>query len=253
LRALLAIVLVGVGGVLVTAGPAGLLEFVRLLLANVGLLLIATAAAAVLAAALPRGARAGPTIVAIVGLLVLWLNRNNWSGQFWWTAAGAGLVLTGCSLALAAPVRRPAEVDPVWRRAAILFRTKAAVESDVETPAQITLVVVGTLLDVDLRQAKAPGRRFLELVISCWLGRVDIRLPPHWAVVGGRLHTSHHVRLKGRLDDRDIFPYPTLDQLEKIAEARAEQYACNNQRPLPVAIVVHVLGAGGEVELVGRE
>lgn len=253
----MALALVGLGAIIMAAGPDGVLRMAQFVWSNAGFLLVAVAVLAVLATVVPRGALAGPLLIAVAGVGVLAM-RDGWSREIGWAAAGAGMVFAGAWLVRTAPAAPRDGLDPVWRAGTAFFPGAVLARPGEQAPHELTATVVATRLVIDLRAARANDKGRIELTLSCWAGRMDVYLPGRWAVIAGRLHAARGVRFTGGLDRAELVPYPARDEFaEVLAQAvrgRARRYGEEDGSTLDsMVVIVHLLGAIGDVNLVGRD
>src|SRR5262245_1520662 len=84
-RVLVALAMMVAGALLTLDGPSGVARAARLLVEHGGIVLIALAVAALLAAIAPRGTVAGPVIVGLIGVGLVGARAGLWSGEALWT------------------------------------------------------------------------------------------------------------------------------------------------------------------------
>jgi len=240
-RVLVALAMMVAGALLTLDGPGGVTRAGRLLAEHGGIVLIALAVAALLAAMAPRGTVVGPVVVGLIGVGLVGARAGLWSAEALWTAGGTGLVVVGGWVVMASVSPAAHDFDPAWRRRAILWPRTIEVSDENAWPQHLGILAVGTKVEVDLRRGRRPVTAFLELAVSCWGGRVEVYLPPHWRVLPGRVHAATAVRLKGRLDDTE----PLRDPHAPGAEKRIAAMGGND-----VVVVIHIVGLGGEVQLI---
>jgi hypothetical protein len=249
-RPIFGALLVAAGAVLIVAGPGPLVAVVRWLLAHAGEVLLGLAVVIALVAALPRGSRKLPLSLAAAGLIVF-LAQRGVSGTVL-----LGLVLLGLGLGFVA-VRYGDQfrddVDPVHTYWRICSSRSIVARPSVEMPQQVKLLAIGSfrtrldLRDADTDSASTP----VEIVLTCWLSRIEIAVPTAWAVLAGRVGATKHIRFDGALDSEELITDTAdaeqLETLEQSAKDRAGQYGGRG-----VGVVIHVAGAMGAVSLARR-
>lgn len=250
------LLLVAIGSALLVGGPDPLVDLVRWLADRAGVLLLGLAAAIVLVTAIPRGAATGPLGLAGAGVVVLAAQHGQITSADWWAVGGGVLIGLGAFLSLG---RRHSDssqdVDPVQTYRVLLLSRSIPVRSSDQVPKQIRLIAIGARAQLDLAAAQ-PGRTdVLELVLTCYAGRVEVALPERWAVVAGRVSATRSVDFIGRLDA--ITPLTDLNdelQCTVLTEAATDQA---KSYPVPegarsMVVVIHVVGLWGQVILLGR-
>ena len=256
-RIALALLLVGLGGTLAAGGPVALGRLALVVLDHIYLLFLAAAAVSIFVTVMPRGTRTGPVVLILAGSVAYVATHQRSPGQSGWVAVGLLAVVAGGGLAMTAKNlgnKNRRDFDPVRRRWAIGIQKVVEFHADEWIPDHISVYAVGTKLRIDLTAPAEARRQYVELSVICCGGCVEIVLPDHWPVVGGRLAFTRTIHFSGRLDSEETFPDPR-DQIQykrlgQVIERRHRQYREFNQPP-PV-LVVHVMGLGGEVSLVGR-
>jgi hypothetical protein len=250
----MALALVGLGSAIAAGGPAGVAELARLVWAHLDLLLASAATVVFVAAVAPRGTLMAPLVLALAAAGVYAWRHRVGTGPELWALIGTGAVAAGGWLTMSDTNDRDVRsLDPVLRRMAVLLpRTIRVV--DRPAPDQLLVLAVGGRVRVDLSEAKPPRGTVMELVLTCCAAQVEVAIPRSWAVVGGRLATAHGVRFTGQLDEAQPMPYPDepvqRQALVALAEARRSTVAETAKRS--GAVVIHALGFGGRVSLLGR-
>jgi len=256
-RIALALLLVGLGGGLAVGGPTGLGHLAVVVLDHIYLLFLAAAAVAIFVTVMPRGTRIGPVVLVLAGSVAYVATHQRWPGQSGWVVVGLLAVVVGGGLAIAGKNvgnKNLRDFDPVRRSWAIGIRRVVDFQGAEWIPDHISVCAIGTKLRLDLTAPAEARRQYVELSVICCGGCVEIVLPDHWPVVGGRLALTRTIHFSGRLDSDETFPDPRDEtqykRLGQVIEKRHDQYREFNEPP-PV-LVVHVMGLGGDVSLVGR-
>jgi hypothetical protein len=251
---LVGLLLVAVGAALAAGGPEGLARVGAAVWTRLDLLLVGLAVAAFVTAVAPRGTLILPLALALAGGALHLMRTGSWSSDALSRLSGALAIVMGGWVVMAdTPDARADPVDPVLRRAAVLFPRHVRVGR--QAPAQVVVLAVGTRLLVDFTGSTMAKFNATELVVSCWAARVEVAVPHAWPVVGGRLRAAHRIRFTGQLDSEQLAPSPqdrdTAGWLGELSRERARR-ATGDEPAESFAVVVHVLGLGGEVVLVGR-
>jgi hypothetical protein len=254
-RTLIGLLLVSIGSTLAVAGPGGLGRVGLLFASHLYLVFFAAAGLSLFLTVLPRGTRAAPAGLFVAGLIAYVADHHGWwHASQPWALAGLMIVLAGGGLSMTASGRKRSEdFDPVQRAWAIGFPRTVAFPGTEWTPGLISAYAIGTKLTIDLRKPAEARGKYVELAIACWVARVEIVLPDHWPVVAGRLAQTKGIRFSGSLDSNETFTDPR-DQLQfnRLNNVVEEWRRLHQADPDPAVVVVHVLGLGGEVSLVGR-
>ncbi|GAB3873144.1 hypothetical protein ACFQ1S_00770 [Kibdelosporangium lantanae] len=240
---LLALLAISTGSVLVAAGPPGLAHLGTLLWDNAGWLLLSLGGLSLLATVAPKGSLLGPLVLVVLGLVVL-----GWPRPEIWALTGGVMAVGGAFLLVKQPIT--ATNDPVVRRSAVLFPRSFTLSALGLGPSRLYLRTVGTRLVADATWMAPPPKDVLELVVSCWGGRVELKLPMHWTVVAGRLSATKLISFEGTLDSPKPIPHPTTvskSDRDDLIRARVERYGTPGDSA--ALVVVHVLGFGGVVEV----
>jgi hypothetical protein len=259
IRALIASTIMGVGAILLSAGPHGLRRVGDLLGAAAGYIFLAAAALLLLVTAVHRGAWVGPALLAVIGIVVLGLRSHGMWYENRWAIVGALLVVIGgiCvtqSTSTSRPATRPRWPSTYRRAFSFVYRPVLRLPSSTPAPRALTLAAVLGWLRVDLSTAGVPRRGGLELFISCWAGgHVTVTVPADWAVVGGRLNSAFGIDCSGDFDDSEVHPNPVtpaaLRRLEALAVQAYDRAPGNARGKRAVWVVVHVMGVGGWVTI----
>lgn len=259
LRYATALMMVVLGAVVLASGPAGLLDIGRWLAANVEILIGSLAAAALLLSIAPRGVAVTATTVMTLCLFVYGARHGWWSWGAAWTVGALVVMIFGARM-LFGRENPYGPADPVQRIFRILFPASRRYANQ-EPPSYLSVVAASSSVSLDFRGAEEPRDGWMEVAVSCWRGDVRLNLPPQWAIVAGRLDLSPTVNLRGLFDVEQEFRYPqqpgTAAKLRNIAQARATsvnagQAALATEEASMATIVLHVIGRGGSVEVVGR-
>lgn len=248
-RAIVGALLVAVGSVIVVAGPQPVVGMGQWLLHHSGTLLLALAAAVALWKAVPREARKWPLLLAAVGVVVLLVQHGVDP------MAVAGGVLVGFGALMSG--LRPGDsfrddIDPVHIYRRIFYGRNIKARPLQPVPQLLRLLAVGTTVKIDLTAARRGEFDFLELAVTCWFARVEIVLPPHWAVAAGRLAATTGVRFTGVLDTAtlitDVYDEGQTAELTSIATERAG-HAEDTGLVRRVGVVIHAAGGFSKIVL----
>ena len=251
---LFALVLVVVGAALLAAGLDGVQRLAELVVATSGWILLIVAAAWLLALVASREALAGPAVLGLTGLAVVATQRAWWARPDAVAWSGILLVALGGLLVVRQPATLPSAVDPVHRVLVIGPRT-IALPAGQRSPDRLRVLVICGRARVDLTRARAPRDSVMELLVSCWAGRMTLQVPGSWPVVAGRVSAALATQFVGELDSREAFTdlgdSEQYAKLLALAAQRQARYAHQDEHR-SVAVVVHVLGFGGIVEVAAR-
>jgi hypothetical protein len=237
-QALLALVAVSAGSVLLAAGPGGLVHVGTLVWGNIGWLLIGVGGTGLLLSVAPVGAVLGPLVLVAAGVAAL-----GWPRPEIWALTGGVLVVGGAFVLFG---HRPLNKNPMMRQSTLVFPWTLRLRAEEKCPDRLFVRTIGGRLTIDVTAARKPSRTVIELMVTCWGGWVQVDLPDHWAVVGGRLDATPLISLRGVLDSSKSYPDPgklsPAEVLELTEPRRKEDRA-------PALLVVHVMGLGGGVRL----
>jgi hypothetical protein len=251
---LVALALTTTGAVLVVDGPPGIVRLAATVGANAHIVILALAGLAFVLNVAPRGTAAGPLTLVAMGAFVFVASRSSWSPQAWELLGGV-MILLGGWLAMTTPVGG-GSIDPVRGVTAAFFPREMSLKRDDKLPAQLFIRAVGAKVQVDLSDAGPPRQADLQLFVTCVAGRVELTLPKSWPVVAGRVHTTWRIRFHGKLDSQEPSLHPHEEgepaRLRRLAETRRRTLGVSDESVRSVAVVLHVVGAGGAVVLVGR-
>jgi hypothetical protein len=247
-KAILGALLAAAGAVLMAEGPGPLAELGRWLLAHTGEVLIGVAVVIALVAALPRGSRTLPLSVGGLGLII-WLAQRGVSGPVLLGAILLGLGIAFVTVRFSDQIRD--DVDPVHTYWRICSSRNLVARPSVDMPRQVRLRAIGSFrTQLDLRDAYTDDLH-VEIVLTCWLSRIEIFLPPAWAVLAGRIGATKHVRFHGELDSTELITdLRDADQRQTLDESAANR--AEHHRGQQVGVVIHVAGAMGAVWLARR-
>jgi hypothetical protein len=254
-RLLAALTLVGVGSAIAAGGPVGLAYVARAVWEHLDLLLVALAGSALLAAVAPRGTRAAPVALALVGVGIhLWRNSGSSTAQVWLLLGGTAILMGGWLGTAESTARDGGQpVDPVRRSVAVLF--PRAIQISGQAPDQLFVLAVGVRVRVDLSLAQPPRFASTQVLVTCCAARIEVIVPNSWPVVAGRLAAAYGVRFTGRLDSNRSTPHPQEPAeakiLGKLAKERWKRVA-GPGAPRSAVVVIHAMGFGGEIVLVDR-
>jgi hypothetical protein len=144
-------------------------------------------------------------------------------------------------------------LDPVRRELAAFLPRRIKVGRGEETPRQLSVIAVSTSVGVTFAEGCVPRHPTVELLVSCWAGRVEVRAPGSWLLAAGRVAATRGIRFVGDLDHHRPFPDPRApEQAERLGKLIQEHH---REHPPPdsdipaAVLVVHVLGFGGEVTI----
>jgi len=253
-RTVLALLLVSLGSALAVAGPVALGRVGLLIASHIYVLFFAAAALSVFLTVLPRGTRVGPAMLFVAGVVAYIAAHGR--GHRWdpWALAGLMIALLGGGLSMATSSRKRTEdVDPVKRVWAIAFPRTSDFQDNEWTPQLISACAIGAKLTIDLRSPAEARGKYVELAIACWAGRVEIIPPDHWPIVAGRLAQTKGIRFSGNLDSSETFSDPRDQaQYNKLGEIVDKWRRLHTASTEPTVVVVHVMGLGGQISLVGR-
>lgn len=249
---ILALAAAWVGGILTASGPAGMGAVTKALVENVEFILIGTAIIVLLHNLAPKGVLIGPIVLAIVGLLILLTRLELWAASRTWLFIGITLTVAGVILAMRSD-NRPPRAFPVLRILGALVRRRLVLSPEDYAPERLVAVAILGKLEVDMRKARLPRYGPVEVMVTCLLGRVTIAIPLHWPVAAGRVHTIRWMKLEGSLDSAHEFDDPQDDeQCDRLSELALERKESVGAREPGSAVVLHVIGVGGSVAVVGR-
>jgi hypothetical protein len=158
-------------------------------------------------ASLPTGARLAPCLLVLSGGVVFATARG-WlaTPQRWWVLAGVALIVVGLWLLVLTPVAALESIDPVRSVRTFLVPRRVSFER-MPAPGAVRVICMGGVLLVDLSQMVVGKQAPLELSVSAYAGRVELKVPSHWLVVPGRLLGGDTLRLEGRFDDNKPIAY----------------------------------------------
>src|SRR5204863_4797769 len=164
-----------------------------------GVVLLGLAAALALWTAVPRDRRKLPLLVASAVAVVLVAQH----GVDMSVIVGGMLIVVGVLV----PGFRAGDgfrddVDPVHTYRRVFYPRGITANMTSPLPRQLRVRAMGLPVPVlvNLRDAKPGESWFLEIVLTCWFAQISIDLPPHWAVVAGRVAAARKVSFLGRLD-----------------------------------------------------
>ncbi|GAA2388664.1 hypothetical protein [Dactylosporangium salmoneum] len=256
-RAVVLVVFIGVGAVATVEGSSGIERLLRLLTSYGAYLAITIGLLGVLASMLPPAGRAWPLVLLAGGCAALAVQRGWLSMSVVPNLAGLAALGIGGWLMARGPRTRD-RMDPVRQLIAVMLPRTLTSQAGERLPAYLTVLTVGARVVVDLRAAAVPPRQTMQLAVSCWaFGSVELRLPEHWAVVGGRLGPTFRVRMIGKADTKELLadtdaPAAT-DVLADVRSARLRgKLGADAADHRAAAIVVHIAGFGGRVVLADR-
>lgn len=239
-RAVTAGLLIGLGLVLIAAGTAGLARLWELMLADGGYALLASGAFAVLFAVLPRGLRIGPALLMGTGLVFL-VNRHH---SEWYQhrseLAGAAMIVGGVWLSAMKLQWNASTVQPVIRVFRVLVPRRLKLGAGDTLPGAISVMNVGTLVDINLLAEPEPEALFVEILVSSWAGVTMVRVPPAWPVVAGRVDTAVGVKFDGDLSIDEAVADP-----QGAAGNRVVENLLAKNGGAGCVVVLHVTGVGG--------
>lgn len=243
-------VLVGLGGALVVAGPDRLAQVGRLVGANLHILLFVLAGGYVYLVVMPRGIRLGPLVLVVAGFLAYLFTYGPGRLLQLWSVAGGLLILLGGRLALskAARFQRLAGPDPVRREVAVLLPRTVQIPIVAPVADHLSVIAVGTRITVRLPETvERSTRDFVELGVTSWGGYVQVEAPPNWLVVAGRLHGAHGTDFAGALDSGKAFTDPPREgeELARLLEGRRQEVEGHPEHAR--LLIIHVMGLGGSV------
>jgi hypothetical protein len=255
-RIVWALLLVGFGAALAVAGPVGLGRLALDVLSHIYFLFLAAAAVSIFLTAMPRGTRIGPVVLIVAGSAAYVATHERSTGRSGWVLVGLLIVLVGGGLAMTArsgKSKNTRDFDPVRRSWAIGIHRVVDFHEDKWIPGYISVCVIATKVKVDLTVPAEARGKYVELSVACWGGCVEIVLPEHWPVVGGRLALTRAIHFSGRLDSEDTFSDPRdQSQYRRLGLVIEERHRLYPELKEPAVLVVHVMGLGGNVSLVGR-
>jgi hypothetical protein len=243
--------MVGAGSVLLVSGPDEAASALTMLVDHLDLVLLGAGALLLLLALAPGRSLVGPLIVLATGSAVLVVRRDLLTPDHGWRLAGGAVVAGG--IWLAAHGRSGPAEQAVRRIVAVLVPRSMRVADGARAPHHVSVVVAGTRAAVDFTQARPAESQPIELDVSCWFGRLELTLPAAWPVAAGRVNAAYGIRFVGTLDHdepiRDVIA--AQQDLDRLCKERRARLAVD-PAPRSSAVVVHVLGRGGEIVLVGR-
>lgn len=235
----LASTLIAVGAALITGGPTVFVTAAALAWQYLHLLLFGLSALIVVVATVPRRVL---LIAAVPGLLGsgLWFARSYGLAPVGRFGGGACLLALGIMLAMRPDRER--DVNLRRRRWSVLINRRL---NPRQAPARIRLVAMCRgRITVNLARATNENE-LVQLFLSSWFGRIDLRFPPTWLVVAGRVTAARGVRFEGRLDSDRGYEYPDDHDVNEELRAAVKDSA----RRRDCVAVVHVLGIGGGVTI----
>lgn len=203
---------VGVGILAVAAGIAwalgGVDSLVALARAAVGLVplaLVLVGLTAVLLMAVPRGTRAGPLVLILIGVIGIAVEHGLFRNSLSAHVAPLSLIAAGVVVAMSRSEKSRIDTG-VERHHAILFPAHSHVSGRARDK-HIVHAILG-LLRLDLTQADFPIGGQLWIDVTVLLGRFEVILPKGWEVVAGRIELARAVSFAGRLDSAQITSTP---------------------------------------------
>ncbi len=179
----------------------------------------------------PPGVLIGPAVLVAAGIGWLLVRYEVVVGADLPAALPVALVVGGFFVALTGRNERW-RPNAVCRYLALLWRREFRVKGT--APAKLAVVAVLAPIVIDLTAAEFPGERdAVEVDVSVFAGRVELRLPAGWKSAVGRIH-SRGVQFDGHLDVATPVSAPP-----ELARAGVDG---------PV-VLVNVLGLAGAVAL----
>ncbi|MEV0133656.1 hypothetical protein AB0H83_34990 [Dactylosporangium sp. NPDC050688] len=256
-RATALVILIGFGAVAAVEGRSGLEHLLRLLVAYGAYLAIGVGILGFLASVLPLSRQAWPLVLIAAGGAAFAVQSGWLSVSVAPHLAGVVALGIGGWLMAREPHARD-RMDPVRQLTAVLLPRTCILRGGDRTPAYLTVLTVGARVVVDLQAAQVPPRQTMQLAVSCWaFGSVELRLPEHWAVIGGRLGPVVGVRMAGKADTTeliaDLGDPASIDVLADVRSARLrERLGADAPEHRAAAVVIHIAGLVGKVVLARR-
>jgi hypothetical protein len=199
-------------------------------------------------ASIPTGGRLVPVTFMLAGAVALAATQGWISApRQWWVLAGSTLVAAGLSLVLRTPVVARESIDPV-RTVRALLLSRRVTFTGAKAPAALRVLSAGAVLTIDLSEMHIGAQQPLEVSVTALAARVDIKLPPDWLVVPGRLLAGETLRLEGRFDDGVAIAYLGADERARVKDL-ASAYG-KNHGPWAAKSWSAVLNVSGSLSVV---